>query len=167
MPANTTQTSSPLIYGMHLTLRIGQIEHRDALVGKSQITSMLETLVGRVGMRVLAGPMVAEERGTPERHGWSGVVILYESHAAIHTYPHQQEAFVDLFSCKDFNPALVLDTLHSFLGDFVVLEQDMHDRGHHWGTDVREELTAWQGSYGSGDAERLGRSPEPALAEQA
>ena len=156
-----------MIYGMHLTLRIGQIERRTALVGTQQVTTLLETLVERVGMRVLAGPMVAEERGIPERHGWSGVVILYESHAAIHTYPNQQEAFIDLFSCKDFEPSLVLDTLRSFLGSFVVLEQDMHDRGYHWGTNVHNELTTWQGSYGLDEAERLGRTPEPALAEQA
>lgn len=157
---------SPMIYGMHLTLRIGQVEQPQALVGKEQITAMLETLVDRVGMRVLAGPMVAEERGIPERHGWSGVVILYESHAAIHTYPNQQEAFIDLFSCKDFDPSLVLDTLQSFLGSFVVLEQDMHDRGYHWGTNVRDELTTWQGSYVQNGTERLGRTPEAVLAEQ-
>lgn len=155
-----------MIYGMHLTLRLGEIERRQALIGKEQITTLLETLVDRVGMRVLAGPMVAEERGTPAQHGWSGVVILYESHAAIHTYPNQQEAFIDLFSCKDFEPSLVLETLSSFLGSFVVLEQDMHDRGYHWGTDVRDELTTWQGSHAQNASERLARTAEPLLAEQ-
>lgn len=165
MPANNAHAASPLIYGMHLTLRIGQIEKRAALVGTQQITTLLTTLVDRVGMRVLAGPLVAEEHGTPAQHGWSGVVILYESHAAIHTYPNQQEAFIDLFSCKDFDPSLVLETLHLFLGSFVVLEQDMHDRGYHWGTDVRDELTTWQGSHAQNGTERLGRAPEPVLAE--
>lgn len=163
--ASLAPTASPMIYGMHLTLRIGQVERRQALIGQEHITTLLETLVDRVGMRVLAGPMVAEERGLPHQHGWSGVVILYESHAAIHTYPNQQEAFIDLFSCKDFNPSLVLETLHSFLGSFVVLEQDMHDRGYHWGTNVRDELSTWQGSYGRDDAERVGRQSATVLAE--
>ncbi len=60
----------------------------------------------------------------------------------------------------------MLETLSSFLGSFVVLEQDMHDRGYHWGTDVRDELTTWQGSHAQNASERLARTAEPLLAEQ-
>lgn len=33
--------------------------------------------------------------------GFSGVVILAESHASIHTWPERGEAVVDYFSCSD------------------------------------------------------------------
>jgi S-adenosylmethionine decarboxylase len=131
------------IYGMHLTLRIGQIARREALESGEAVGGLLKTLVGRIGMRVLAGPMVAEESGDIHHRGWSGVVILYESHAAIHTYPDVGEVFMDIFSCKTFDLNTVRETLTSFFGEHIVMEQDMQDRGIHWGTDVDQELNSW------------------------
>lgn len=129
---------------MHLTLRVGGIERREALQGREAVAGLLTTLVDRIGMRVLAGPMVAEESGDEHHSGWSGVIILYESHAAIHTYPELGQVFLDVFSCKTFDLDTVRATLTSFLGDHVILEQDLHDRGIHWGTDVGEEMDSWR-----------------------
>jgi S-adenosylmethionine decarboxylase len=126
-------------------MRLGDIQRRSALDGRQNVTDLLQTLVRRIGMRILAGPLVAEEEGTPEKRGWSGVVILYESHAAIHTYPETGQAFVDVFSCKSYDVSDVRDVLLGFLGDFTVLEQNLFDRGVHWGADVQQELASWGG----------------------
>jgi S-adenosylmethionine decarboxylase len=34
-------------------------------------------------------------------HGWSGVVVIAESHLALHTWPEHDFASVDIFSCSD------------------------------------------------------------------
>ena len=130
-------------YGLHLTLRIAGIERRAALNGAKPVADFLTTLVDRIGMRILAGPLTGEETGDPERRGWSGVVILYESHAAIHVYPELGEAFLDVFSCKDFSVETVREILGEFLGDFCVVEEHILDRGHHWDADVKREMSGW------------------------
>jgi S-adenosylmethionine decarboxylase len=35
--------------------------------------------------------------------GITGVVIIAESHISLHTYPHKNFVFVDLFSCRPFD----------------------------------------------------------------
>jgi S-adenosylmethionine decarboxylase len=94
-------------------------------------------------MRVLAGPIVARAEGSIDKSGCSGVVILYESHAAIHTYPHRAAAFVDAFSCRDFAVAQVTDTLAEHFGDHHVVEQTLADRGFHWSADTSTEMLEW------------------------
>jgi S-adenosylmethionine decarboxylase len=129
---------------MHLTVRISDVERRSALNNQDAVTDFLVSLVDRVGMRILAGPMVGIEEGVPEKRGLSSVIILYESHAAIHTYPELGEAFLDLFSCKTFDVDTVLGTLGSFFGSFNVVEQSMFDRGIHGGPNIQQEMRSWK-----------------------
>ena len=130
-------------YGMHLTLRVSNVERPSALNGSREITDLLKTIVHRIGMRILAGPLVGEEEGDNDHKGWSGVVILYESHAAIHTYPDRREAFIDIFSCLQFDPMLVNETLSDFFGSFDIMEENLFHRGIHWGVDVKNEMREW------------------------
>jgi S-adenosylmethionine decarboxylase len=135
--------SKAINYGIHLTMRIGQIENCAALEGQN-VAAFLTDLVGRIGMRILAGPLVAEENGDPMHRGWSGVIILYESHAAIHTYPELGQAFLDIFSCKPYDVALVREILSEAFGKFTILEQSIFDRGVHWGSNAEAEMAEWR-----------------------
>lgn len=130
-------------YGLHLMLRVAGVEQRAALADPNVVDAFLRTVVERVGMSVLAGPLVTTEEGTPERAGVSGVVILNESHAAAHTYPALGEAFVDVFSCRWFVPDTVLEVLRQHFGDHQVKERRLQTRGRHWDADVAKELSAW------------------------
>ena len=50
-------------------------------------------------------------------HGVSGVVVIAESHAAIHTWPERGIASVDIFSCgANINPSAALDFLKTGFG---------------------------------------------------
>lgn len=44
-------------------------------------------------------------------YGVSGVVVIQESHLAIHTWPEYGYAAVDLFTCGDINPWIAFDNL--------------------------------------------------------
>lgn len=130
-------------YGMHLTMRLARIERRYALDGANAVSSLLRAIVDRIGMRVLAGPLVGEENGDQIHRGYSGVIILYESHTAIHTYPDLGEAFIDIFSCKPYDVGTVRQVLGEYLGDYEVVEQALFDRGIHWGANVEHEMLSW------------------------
>ena len=133
-------------YGLHLTLRACEIENRSALADPVTVDRFLVTLVATIGMTVLAGPLVGVDSGPPELAGVSGVVILSESHAAIHTYPAVGEAFVDLFSCRSFDPRAVTTMICAFFGGHRVKEPVLAARGRHWQADIAGELRRWRGS---------------------
>jgi S-adenosylmethionine decarboxylase proenzyme len=58
-------------------------------------------------------------------HGVSGVVVIAESHLAIHTWPEYRYAAVDLFTCgEEINPDIAFDYLRDALeaGHFSAME---------------------------------------------
>ena len=132
-------------YGDELTLRLSRIADTRRLGDDATLTRFMRDLVSRIGMTVIAGPLVATEGGPPEKAGKSAVVILAESHAAIHTYPHLREIFVDIFSCKPFREADVLDEFHRLVGDYEIAERTLTRRGEEWPRDLGAARKLWSG----------------------
>ena len=89
------------------------------------------------------GPLVAEECSTEGKSGCSGLILLYESHAAIHTYVDLKEAFIDIFSCREFNVESVQGTINEFFGSHEIVEEQICDRGFHWQTNLQQTLKEW------------------------
>ncbi|HOU40402.1 MAG TPA: S-adenosylmethionine decarboxylase [Promineifilum sp.] len=141
------------VYGLHLMMRVANVRDRAALGDGETIDRFLVDLVHELGMNVLAGPMVTEEAGEPQRAGYSGVIILYESHAAIHTYSTLGQAFVDVFSCKPYDTSRVEAVMSRHFGAFEVVEQTMLGRGVHWGSNVEREMATWSAAR-DGEAAR-------------
>ena len=56
------------------------------------------------------------ERGA----GFTGMVLLAESHAAVHTYPERKYLALDIFACGNVDPSSVIDALVSDLGPGAV-----------------------------------------------
>ena len=56
------------------------------------------------------------ERGS----GFTGMVLLAESHAAVHTYPERQYLALDVFACGNIDPSSVMNALVSELGPEAV-----------------------------------------------
>jgi S-adenosylmethionine decarboxylase proenzyme len=62
-------------------------------------------------------------------HGVSGVVVIAESHLAIHTWPEHRYAAVDIFTCGDvLEPKVAADFLAQLLGATQVSTVQL-DRG--------------------------------------
>ena len=78
-------------------------------IGKADLEAILNELPGRIGMHILAGPIVVE--GVRENPGWTGFVIIDKSHISIHTFNDGNRISVDLFSCKIFETDKVLEYL--------------------------------------------------------
>lgn len=104
-------------YGKHIALE-GTVHPADKMwvqpimEDPDKLGEILKGLVNEIGMRVLAGPCGKYEKCNELLdRGASSIILLYESHAAIHCYPYRLRFFVDVFSCKDYPTSKVLGYL--------------------------------------------------------
>tara|TARA_R110000796_G_scaffold56031_1_gene130140 strand:+ start:832 stop:1227 length:396 start_codon:yes stop_codon:yes gene_type:complete len=80
-----------------------------------EVTDWLKKLIKRINMKVLIGPY-ATRVDVKGNEGVTGVAIIETSHVVIHTWDKQQPSLVqlDVYSCKNFKPTLVLNSLSEF-----------------------------------------------------
>lgn len=63
-----------------------------------------------------------------EPEGVTGVIVLSESHFAVHTYPESEKVYLDIFCCsKNFNPNLASSVIMNEF-DVEVFEWNYHSR---------------------------------------
>ena len=90
---------------------------RNILQNKKLLKRMLGDLPLELKMRILKQPAVHEIKSeTHSEIGFSGFVILYESHVSFHTWPEENFIAIDIFSCKDFNKSVAINFLKKILG---------------------------------------------------
>ena len=92
-------------FGPHLTLDLYYC-NRKKISDLKFIYNILHELPEFIGMKKIAPPSVVfyeGSEGTFDKGGISGFVLIATSHISIHTFSEQEHAFVDIFSCKDFD----------------------------------------------------------------
>ena len=68
---------------------------------REKLKELIRGIVEAIRMNIIAGPFVAE--GNPAEPGVTAVAIIDFSHVSIHTFTKSREAFVDVFSIKEFD----------------------------------------------------------------
>jgi S-adenosylmethionine decarboxylase len=70
------------------------------------VRTFLDEYPATLGMTKMIPPQVYTYRGrVPEDWGVSGFVLIAESHISVHTFPDRGYVNIDIFSCKEFDPA--------------------------------------------------------------
>lgn len=56
-------------------------------------------------MKKLLGPYVirVKENHTKDPGGYTGFVVIQESHISVHTFPKRRFVSIDVYSCNDFD----------------------------------------------------------------
>ena len=108
--------------GLHLIID-GYDCHSELLSDRDALLCWLSGLPARIGMSVLMPAAVARIEVPACRPGWeglSGVVVICESHIAVHTWPALGEIQADVYSCRAFDAEKVLaHIVHDFgIGDY-------------------------------------------------
>ncbi|MEN9407677.1 MAG: S-adenosylmethionine decarboxylase proenzyme [Candidatus Parcubacteria bacterium] len=69
------------------------------------VYKLLDELPEKIGMKKLIKPYVVFAEGNDKKDpgGWSGFVIIQESHIAIHTFIKRRFITVDVYSCTEFD----------------------------------------------------------------
>jgi len=94
----------------HVMMTIAKPENEVVLFENTAIKECLVEACVNAGANVVA---VHDYEFTPI--GYSCVVIISESHATIHTYPEEQTAHIDFFTCSEYHDVYkFIDTLVEF-----------------------------------------------------
>lgn len=98
-------------YGLHLMID-GYGADPAKLDDAGLLFETLNDLPSMIGMRKLSTPVLArvDEKGG---EGISGIVMIYESHISIHTYPKKGFFSMDVYSCNSFDAARVVDAMRA------------------------------------------------------
>jgi S-adenosylmethionine decarboxylase len=83
-------------------------------VTRETVDAILRELPGRIGMKILAGPVVVA--GHPINPGWTGFVVIDKSHIAIHTFTEGNRISIDVYSCQPFDADEVERYLNGKIG---------------------------------------------------
>ena len=91
------------VFGPHLMLDLSKC-NTEKLSDYGFIFNLLKELPEKIGMTLITQPYVFPYNGlVPEDKGITGVSIIAESHISIHTFQEKDFAFIDIFSCKNFD----------------------------------------------------------------
>ena len=84
----------------------------ERLADENVVRVILDKYPQDMGMTKITRPQVLRYNGTkPEDWCVSGFVMIAESHLAIHTFPERRLIWADIFSCKDFDAAPILEDM--------------------------------------------------------
>ena len=89
-------------FGEHLTID-GYDGDYDKLNDKDLVLKALSELPEKLGMTPMIEPVIkeAEDNGIKDPGGWSGFVMILESHISIHTFPGRHFVSADVYTCKN------------------------------------------------------------------
>ena len=89
-------------FGEHVMID-GYKGSEEKLNNKEVVLHCLQDLPKRLGMNLLCEPVVyfAEPNHIKDPGGWSGFVVIMESHMSIHTFPKKGFVSIDAYTCKN------------------------------------------------------------------
>ena len=93
----------------------------------SWCNSWLTSLVSKIDMKILKGPIVGYSEVEGNR-GLTGIVVIETSHIAFHSWDEISPGLIqlDVYSCKDFKPEIIFQELEIF--NLTKLEYKFLDR---------------------------------------
>jgi S-adenosylmethionine/arginine decarboxylase-like enzyme len=78
---------------------------RSRLADPDSIRRFVPTVIDAIGMRA-HGPLALDRFGDDELEGWSALQFIETSSITIHADEVWRRCFVDIFSCRGFEPDL-------------------------------------------------------------
>lgn len=107
-------------FGEHITID-GYEGDYEKLNTKELVLSCLNDLPNLLGMKQLSKPEVyfAPGNDLKDPGGWSGFVVIEESHISVHTFPGRGFVSADVYTCKN---GLDQDFIINFFKDKFLLK---------------------------------------------
>jgi S-adenosylmethionine decarboxylase len=155
------------VFGPHLIIDGSRCNTRK-LADRILVEQVLNDYPAAIGMTKIGGPYMFEYQAPdPAYSGVSGLVVIAESHIAIHTFPELDYFTMDIFSCKNFDHekaiAYIKDAFDVEEMDRMLVQRGLSFKGPHHGANgaTDELIAAAEARLASGVI-----SKEPALPDQ-
>jgi S-adenosylmethionine/arginine decarboxylase-like enzyme len=103
-PAPAPPTAALAPWGMMAVIDLHDA-HRERLANPETIRMFVSEVVPAIGM-VAHGPTLLERFGEGELEGWSAMQFIETSSLTIHADEFGGRCYIDVFSCKSFDPEL-------------------------------------------------------------
>ncbi len=122
-------------FGLHLMLEAYGCP-TEILNDMNTVYKILDDLPSHIGMHKLMEPYVISAKGNDQRDpgGWSGFVIIQESHISIHTFVKRGFVTADVYSCKEFDTQFAIDYFKKALKTDDI-EYSIEERGKRYPPD--------------------------------
>jgi deoxyhypusine synthase/S-adenosylmethionine decarboxylase proenzyme len=125
------------LFGPHLIID-GSKCNTQKLADRILIEQLLNDYPRAIGMTKIGGPYMFEYQAPdPAYSGVSGLVVIAESHIAIHTFPELDYFTMDIFSCRNFDHetaiAYIKDALEVREMDRMLVQRGLSFHGPHHG----------------------------------
>ncbi|MCY1504653.1 S-adenosylmethionine decarboxylase proenzyme [compost metagenome] len=103
-------------FGEHFTID-GYLCDRDMLDDRGNVLRAISELPALLGMKKLSGAEVYYAKGNDMKDpgGWSGFVVIEESHVSVHTFPDARFVSIDVYTCRN---GLDRETIMKYFGTF-------------------------------------------------
>jgi len=109
---NTTRKKKKTSWGFHLLLDASHCDP-DAIRSKKTIAEFVKKMVKEINMIAYGGPRIVKF-GTGKRRGYTLVQLIRTSDITAHFSEEEGSAYVDVFSCKPFDPKKAIQVFRSF-----------------------------------------------------
>lgn len=111
-------------FGLHLMLD-GYNCPAEILNDANKIYEFLDQMPEKIGMKKLTKPYIVKAVGNDKKDpgGWTGFVIIEESHISVHTFVKRGFITIDAYSCKHFDKDMAVSYIKEF---FQVKEAEIH-----------------------------------------
>ncbi len=135
------------MFGPHLMIDGSRCDTRK-LADRNIVEQVLNDYPTAIGMTKIGGPYMFEYQAPdPAYSGVSGLVVIAESHIAIHTFPELDYFTLDIFSCKNFDHELAIAYIRDAFSvgemDRILLQRGLSFKGpHHGRLGATDELIA-------------------------
>ncbi len=135
------------MFGPHLIIDGSRCDTRK-LADRNLVEQVLSDYPTAIGMTKIGGPYMFEYQAPdPAYSGVSGLVVIAESHIAIHTFPELDYFTMDIFSCKNFDHEKAIDYIRAAFDvkemDRMLVQRGLSFKGpHHGKNGATDELIA-------------------------
>ena len=120
-----------MAYGPHLIMEVYN-SPKEILINKELLYNFLDNLPSQIGMTKIIQPQIIQYSEPPDtRWGYSGWVLIAESHIIFHNYPEDNFITIDIFSCKPFDEQKTIQIIKNHL-KFTEYEHHLFKRGTHY-----------------------------------
>jgi S-adenosylmethionine/arginine decarboxylase-like enzyme len=101
----TPSSGRPYVpWGMLAAIDLHECD-RSSLADPERIRAFVPSVIDAIGMRA-HGPLSLDRFGDGELEGWSAMQFIETSSITIHADEVSRRCFIDVFSCREFDPKL-------------------------------------------------------------